>query len=300
MNNTTTALILGASLALAQDHIMLQRKISVATDKEPTVMFFSSTGESIKGAPYSADTITETTQVLGDGNRIVRTNKSSFARDGEGRTRRETQIQNFGPLGASKDPVTSTFIEDPIAKFNYTLDSSRKVALKATRGEAKGAMRWQSKSDEAGPENVKDIVIERAVGPLGAGLPAEAGHRIRIQTHVSEAGLPKQGLSNVEQLGERNFEGVLAKGHRVRMKIPAGQVGNERDIEVVTETWLSEELKSVVYSKHSDPRFGETVTRMTNIKLGEPPASLFDVPADYTVENTKNMRMPMPFTVVKD
>ena len=46
-------------------------------------------GKVVKGAPYSAQAVTETTQVLPDGNRINRKNVSTIARDSEGRTRRE-------------------------------------------------------------------------------------------------------------------------------------------------------------------------------------------------------------------
>jgi hypothetical protein len=102
-----------------------------------------------------------------------------------------------------------------------------------------------------------------------------------------------------EDLGEKNFEGVIAKGKKQVMKIAAGSIGNERDLEIVTETWVSEQLKEAVYTRHSDPRFGETITKLSNIKLGEPPSSLFEVPADYKVESSQNMRMPMP-TIIRD
>jgi hypothetical protein len=35
--------------------------------------------------------------------------------------------------------------------------------------------------------------------------------------------------------------------------------------------------------KRSDPRSGETTTRMTNVSRAEPPRTLFDVPVDYKV-----------------
>lgn len=37
-------------------------------------------------------------------------------------------------------------------------------------------------------------------------------------------------------------------------------------------------------TRHSDPRMGETTLRLTNVRLGEPPATLFSLPADFTVE----------------
>jgi len=35
---------------------------------------------------------------------------------------------------------------------------------------------------------------------------------------------------------------------------------------------------------HSDPRFGETTYRLTNISRAEPDRALFEVPAGYTVK----------------
>jgi hypothetical protein len=67
------------------------------------------------------------------------------------------------------------------------------------------------------------------------------------------------------------------------MTIPAGRIGNEQPIQIVTETWYSADLKTVVLSKRSDPRMGETVTRLSNVSRAEPPATLFQVPADYKV-----------------
>jgi hypothetical protein len=37
----------------------------------------------------------------------------------------------------------------------------------------------------------------------------------------------------------------------------------------------------VVYAKTSDPRAGDTIYRLTNVKRGEPPADLFKVPPEY-------------------
>jgi len=42
----------------------------------------------VKNSPYSAQSVTEFTQTLADGNRIHRTTSGSIARDSEGRTRR--------------------------------------------------------------------------------------------------------------------------------------------------------------------------------------------------------------------
>src|SRR5262249_1467995 len=90
--------------------------------------------------------------------------------------------------------------------------------------------------------------------------------------------------SKTESLGKQVSEGVEAEGVRSVITIPEGRIGNDRPIEIVSERWDSPELQTVVLSKHNDPRFGETVYRLTNINRAEPAQALFEVPADYKVE----------------
>ena len=82
----------------------------------------------------------------------------------------------------------------------------------------------------------------------------------------------------------RSIEGVQAEGLRVTTTIPAGDIGNEQPIQIVNERWYSPELQVVVMTRHSDPRFGETTYRLTNISRTEPAATLFQVPSDYTIK----------------
>jgi hypothetical protein len=86
-----------------------------------------------------------------------------------------------------------------------------------------------------------------------------------------------------ESLGRQTIEGVPADGRRTTMTIPAGQAGNDLPIHIVVESWYSPDLQATVLSKHSDPRNGETVTRLTNIGRGEPARALFETPADYKI-----------------
>src|SRR5689334_8347470 len=85
-------------------------------------------GKVVKGAPYSAQAVTEFTQTLADGNRIHRTSTTSLARDSEGRTRREQTITAMGPLANSGDTMKSVFIRDPVAGVSYTLEPNSHVA----------------------------------------------------------------------------------------------------------------------------------------------------------------------------
>jgi hypothetical protein len=93
-----------------------------------------------------------------------------------------------------------------------------------------------------------------------------------------------------EQLGAKEIEGVRAEGMRTTTTLPAGVIGNVRPIQIVSERWYSPELHVVVFSRRADPRFGETIYRLTNITRTEPEASLFQVPADYTREDMTPFR----------
>ena len=227
-------------------------------------------GAVVKDAPYSAEAVTETTQTLADGNRIVQKNTATIYRDSQGRTRREQTIGAIGALAVqSPEPVRVITISDPVAGVSYTLDPLSQTAVKTP--------------SSVSFSTTGNVVFMAAPNPQPEPSP---GKEIIRTTVIRHAAGGEQGKT--EQLGTQDFEGVEAQGTRDIVTIPAGQIGNERPIEVTSERWYSPRLQTVVMSKRSDPRMGETVYRLTNINLSEPPASLFQVPAGYTVkEGTK-------------
>jgi hypothetical protein len=85
-------------------------------------------------------------------------------------------------------------------------------------------------------------------------------------------------------LGTAVINGVQATGTQLTETIPAGAIGNAQAIQVVRITWISTELKVPVEIKTTDPRYGNTDMELTNIVQTEPSASLFVVPAGYTVQ----------------
>jgi hypothetical protein len=269
-------------------------------------------GQLVKGAPYSAQAVTESTQTLSDGNRIVNKQTTSIYRDNEGRTRREMTLRGFGIFAGGEAPQT-IFISDPVAGVSYTLDPRNRIARKMP------AFRFEFKTPPPGKVGVEgqagNAVFERTpmavtMGPppIGEGpgmpapgpvftlrAPAVAGVA-NIQgdfVFKREGGPEKDAVT--EKLGTQVIEGVAAEGTRTTITIPAGEIGNERPISIVNERWYSPELKTVVMTKHSDPRTGETVFRLTNISREEPPLNLFEVPTDYTVKDDAIMRRkPLP------
>ncbi|MEJ7607968.1 MAG: hypothetical protein WKF37_17295, partial [Bryobacteraceae bacterium] len=83
----------------AEHNVMFTRKLESGEGPQAVFEFVSSemgiAGKVVKNAPYTAEAVTETTQVLADGNRITHKSTASLARDGEGRTRRETTLGNI-------------------------------------------------------------------------------------------------------------------------------------------------------------------------------------------------------------
>ncbi|HEY2941451.1 MAG TPA: hypothetical protein VGN09_03365 [Vicinamibacteria bacterium] len=217
-------------------------------------------GKVVKGMPYKADAVTEIAQSLADGNRIVRKTTSSVSRDSEGRTRRETNLAALGPL-APHDAPRLVFIHDPVAGTSYVLEPDSRTARK---------LAWPGKGGKPGL---------RREGPASDGGPG-AGVRFRGRPHEMGEGKWER---QTENLGSQSLEGVEATGTRTTVTIPAGAIGNEKAIAIVSERWFSPELQVVLMSTHRDPRFGETTYRLTGITRGEPERSLFEVPSDYTV-----------------
>jgi len=295
--------------------------MAVAGQGDNTFVFVSSEmsidGKLVKGAPYSAQAVNESVQTLPGGNRIVRQNTTTIYRDSEGRTRRDQTISVVGSYSAAGEPAQTTFINDPVAGVNYILDAKNRTARKIDVGlrvaaeqkavEAKmEAMKQKMADRRTGAEDrpstdVEKIATEKAVVAATAG--GGPGIRYEMRTGGPGAGpamigggggfiMMRDDKKNTrkEELGKQMVEGVEAEGTRYVTTIAAGEIGNEQPIEIVFESWYSPELQTVVMSKHSDPRTGENTYRLTNINRSEPAHSLFEVPADYTIEQGSEMR----------
>jgi hypothetical protein len=197
-------------------------------------------GPIVKGAPYSAEASTEVIQTLADGNRIVRRTSGLLYRDSRGRTRREEALGDIAGVLVSGAPLRTITINDPESGSTYVIDPD---------GRRGAQLQFQSAGPPPDPPDNRRQATQRA-GATG----------------------------NEESLGTRVIEGLMCEGTRRTTTIPAGAVGNERPITTVTERWFSPELQLLVFSRTSDPRFGETTYRLTKITRGEPPESLFRPP----------------------
>lgn len=284
-------------------------------------------GSPLKGAPYSATIENSFTQTLADGTRIERKSSSKTARDSEGRTRTEHTPAAMAPVPV--ELPTTTIIHDPVAKQTIILNDKEKTArvmkmpdMGMLRSKIEGmgpkaGIRMRTAHPDgaaiAGVAPTEDVVIERrlesggevAVGSVTAiasapgdavfttavpampAMPVGAGMGQRVMMFSSRSGADKP-----ESLGKQTVSGVSCDATRNRHTIPAGQIGNDRPIEIITETCFSDELKTVLSSRTIDPMHGETTMRLSGVNRSEPAKSLFEVPPGYT---TKEGPQPMMF-----
>jgi hypothetical protein len=146
-------------------------------------------------------------------------------------------------------------ISDPVAGVRIMLDDEQKVAHKMALHTHGGS------------------------GADAKSAPAFEG-RMQERMQQDEAA----GLLKKESLGTQTLNGIVAEGTRTTHIIPAGQIGNEKALQVVSERWYSADLQIVLKSTRTDPRFGTTTYTVTNVQRTEPAATLFTVPAEYTVQ----------------
>jgi len=157
----------------------------------------------------------------------------------------------FGPLAASDQPKKMVMISDPVAGFHYMLRATDKTAEKS-------AIRTHSDS-------------------------SDKAANFKAEMEARDAKLEAAGELKKESLGTQVINGISAEGTRTIRIIPAGKIGNDRAINIVSERWYSPDLQIVVKSTHSDPREGTVTYTVSNIQKAEPAATLFTVPSDYTV-----------------
>jgi hypothetical protein len=291
-------------LAQAQQEDMAKMKVQLSG----SVM-----GPAVKGAPYSGEEVNSSTQVLADGTRIHRENKTTVYRDSEGRVRRETpdQITIMDPVAGVSyflNPKTMTAQKAPVMmnrvfRFNAdgvpgslvrtessftmttTRDGATSAVINGTPVDPKVLAEAIAKAKEQGEAvtSAGGIVLEKTIRD-----EADA----RVQKLDAEKGAVNMAVKfdargKSEDLGKSTIEGVAAEGTRNTSTIETGSIGNDRPIQIVTERWYSPELQTVLSTKTTDPRMGEISFQLTNVHRGDPGAYLFQVPSGYTVSERK-------------
>jgi hypothetical protein len=210
----------------------------------------------VKSAPFSATATSDMTQTLQDGSAIHRTSQVTMYRDSQGRSRHEATFNGFGLLTPGGTPKSVVLISDPVAGTHTLLDKDSKTAHQ---------MPFHPRGGSAAENSSPDATFQSRM-------------QEREEKEIAA------GLLKKESLGTQTINGIVAEGTRTTRTIPAGQIGNDKPLQVVSERWYSPDLQIVLKSTRTDPRFGTTTYTVNNIQRTEPAANLFTVPADFTVK----------------
>ncbi|GAB2605723.1 hypothetical protein GCM10027034_43690 [Ramlibacter solisilvae] len=259
----------------------------------------------VQGAPYCADALHETVQLLADGNRIVRRQASRQCRDGQGRTRQEVTA----PGGQVR-----VYLRDPVAHEAWLLDAERKLAVRLdgqrmAMGPNADPRMWDRVvgwSHDLRDRVRQGLRMGHAEAPPPAMADAPDAARIesgppplmgRMPPPIAlQARLPgPRGPGAATLLPGETIEGLRADGKRTVWTIEAGKIGNEKPISIVNEVWSSPELGITLKTRDLDPVVGEDSFRLRNVARGEPDGQLFKVPAEFAkVSPPAAMMRPRP------
>lgn len=267
-----------------------------------SAMFFNQ--EVVKDAPFSATATTRSVQQLVDGNRIINEDKTRIRRDSAGRVRRES-------IGNSHHHDIT--ISDPANKRSWMLTPGSQTAVQMPMGfdfldadhielpdmsdiaEGLKAIKLPADIEIELDGDVQNMVAAEIAGAL-ENLPAEivmidqadlaiAGmSQAQVFPSIAGSTLPmNQGTTETRPLGQKTLSGVRVEGTLHTTTIPAGAIGNEAPIVSKRTTWYAPELRLMMSTEETDPRFGTISYTVTIDSQSEPDAELFEVPDDYRV-----------------
>ena len=267
MRISFTTCILAGSLCLALTVPTLHAQSTTTTSDLPTQFISMVSGgarstlfpmlTSIKSAPISASFQIESKQVLANGSTITDTRTGKIARDSEGRTYFE--LTTVRSLEANPPSSTTINISDPAASYPILLMPDTHVARRFDMRHCTPERHSQRRP--VTPETARPLWALRDLLTIRSPLPA-------IQK---------------ENLGVESIEGIPVQHYRETQTIPAGQIGNDQDLVITSEFWYSRELRLNLKATRNDPRFGAETLTVSDVDRAEPPASQFEIPADYTV-----------------
>lgn len=226
----------------------------------------------VKNQPLAAVFESETVRLQPNGTALTTRVVTRIYRDRHGRTRRmQTTVAANGTTAPNSNTAESITIEDPVAGFTYLINPATRTAF-----------RYKLSVNQPQGSAFNDLV-PRTVDVLRNDDP--------------QTGLVKKyrlEQPRVEALGRQELNGVEAEGRRVRFRIPAGAVGNATETEATHETWIARDLKILVKSSTKNPLIGEHNFRVIELMRSEQPASLFEVPSDYTIQESGVVRTDLP------
>lgn len=256
----------------------------------------------VQGAPFSADLISSYDRAGDNGGHIRRETQGRTYRDAQGRTRTETEVQ--GPqVGSPKwERIT---INDPVRRQVIFLNPKTKTATVYHFGEGNGPTapilagngdflnqmpskaptQSVSTATKSGSIHLGNSVAPPPAVASGAvnGPPPVSGQDVVTRGHTATIHTAPIG-SQTEALGTRKIAGVSATGTRTTTTVNSGTMDSGKPVVTITETWISPELKTTVFTSTDDGEGGHSVMKLVNITRSEPDPQLFQTPPDYTLK----------------
>jgi len=168
-----------------------------------------------------------------------------------------------------------------------TVAESRNLNIIArdSRGRTHGEMRGWLPASNSGTPVLSEVIIDDPQTQVRTVCNMVTHVAMRQPQQMPTARvMPPAGPSvKAEDLGTEELEHMLARGTRRSVTIPANSSGTGVPITVVDEYWYSEDLHLNILLVHDDPRTGHQTVALSDLKLGEPDAALFEIPVDFKV-----------------
>lgn len=201
----------------------------------------------IPNAPFSGTVRVERTDIQPNGNTLQLWSERKIARDNEGRIYNE--FRPFVPTTAKTVPdAIMIHLYDPHNRMTEYLDPKQKM--------------------------YRMMILNR---PPATDTPEDFASS-------TAAAAPQSDFTRQEDLGYRTIAGLQVHGVRVTQSLTAAESGTGQKVTVTNEYWYSDVLRLNLATKHNDPRSGSVTLTVTQIDRGEPSATLFGMPADYTMD----------------
>lgn len=200
---------------------------------------------------YSLVRVRTTVQTLGNGTQITSRIETREWQDAQGRRRVESWIEHNGEMEFQNGSIF-----DPTLRESINLYPTAKVA-QVTRFSL-GVPVQQRPVDEE----------------FNKAMQAEYQARNSLHSNIE---------LRSENLDARVMFGECVQGNRTTQTIPAGEIGNDAEIQTASENWWAPRLGISIRSTMDDPRMGHVVDEVTELHVEAPDPSVFQPPPDYKV-----------------
>jgi hypothetical protein len=194
--------------------------------------------------------------------------------------------------GPSQEPSYVARLNAQAGGHQLTRDTKDANSAAGNSAALAGSRHWQAHAFSRHMRLSQENANSPAAMSAASGESGAAAHPAAAQAEESDFApamridqpfLATPNPVRTENLGEQMILGVRSHGTRVVTTLPAGEIGNDLPIDIVSEQWFSPDLELVMRSMHRDPWGGEFTTTVTRIRRGEQRSDLFAIPSKYKV-----------------